>query len=317
MSYSGTPVKNYSEAQAALESLGLSDTKKNFYAKILNGSLQTKRDYNILPSISMAQAWIESSNKKGPGMSGLTQKANNLFGIKASKGWTGGTVTMSTAEYDKSGNKYYVDAPFRSYASWDDSIIDHGKFLQTKRYTDVRNATNYVDAANALQSAGYATSPTYASSLIDKIETDKLYAFDTYGGAGKGISINNRQYLPASRRPVSGGRGLSFTTSTTGYNGPSYSTVYGAKQPVSSTEKLMYQIIDIITNIANIESGASDKLDLLNNIGNTSNNVIVAGNGGGEQSNLKTASQHMGNQALSRNFKQAHRMVMQRETVNM
>jgi hypothetical protein len=79
----------------------------------------------------------------------------------------------------------------------------------------------------------------------------------------------------------------------------------------------MYQIIDIITNIANIESGASDKLDLLNNIGNTSNNVIVAGNGGGEQSNLKTASQHMGNQASSRNFKQAHRMAMQRETVNM
>lgn len=317
MSYSGTPVKNYSEAQAALEGLGLSDTKKNFYAKILNGSLQTKRDYNVLPSISMAQAWIESSNKHGPGMSGLTQKANNLFGIKASKGWTGGTVTMSTAEYDKNGNKYYVDAPFRSYASWDDSIIDHGKFLQTKRYTDVRNATNYVDAANALQSAGYATSPTYASSLIDKIETDKLYTFDTYGGAGKGISIHNRQYLPTTKRPVSGGRGLSFTTSTTGYNGPSYSTVYGTKQPVSSTEKLMYQIIDIITNIANIESGASDKLDLLNNIGNTSNNVIVAGNGGGEQSNLKTASQHMGNQASSRNFKQAHRMAMQRETVNM
>jgi hypothetical protein len=53
---------------------------------------------------------------------------------------------------------------------------------------------------------------------------------------------------------------------------------------------------------------------MLGNISGGSNNVIVANGGGGDTINLDMASRKMGNEASSRNFKQAHRLAMQKET---
>ena len=40
-------------------------------------------------------------------------------------------------------------------------------------------ATNYTDAAHALQSSGYATDPTYAKKIINVIESYHLMDYDT------------------------------------------------------------------------------------------------------------------------------------------
>lgn len=131
----------------------------------------------IRASITVAQAIIES----GWGQSTLAQAPyNNLFGIKASSTWSGRTVNMKTGEYY--GGKYVtVTAGFRAYNSQMDSFKDHSNFLlQNSRYAanGVVNSTSYQSMAQGLQNAGYATSPTYASTLISVVQKYGLNTLD-------------------------------------------------------------------------------------------------------------------------------------------
>ena len=80
--------------------------------------LQDMQQTGILASLTAAQAFIESNK----GNSGLTQKANNLFGIKGE--YNGQYVRMLTTEY-YNGVKQRVYANFRKYPSWQESIADH------------------------------------------------------------------------------------------------------------------------------------------------------------------------------------------------
>lgn len=134
------------------------------------GAVRGWTDKKILPSVSIAQAILESGwGRYAPG--------NNLFGIKAN-GWNGQTQLLSTHEYI--GGKYVaVKATFRAYASWADSIADHAAFLSVnKRYANLIGCTDYKRVCQMLQADGYATSPTYAQSLIALIEQYKLYQYD-------------------------------------------------------------------------------------------------------------------------------------------
>jgi flagellum-specific peptidoglycan hydrolase FlgJ len=144
-----------------------------FIQKVAEGAIDSYKKYNIFPSITIAQAILES----GWGQSGLTGKGNNLFGVKA-YGWNGAVVDMLTAEYNSDGSKYYVVASFRGYNSWAESIEDHSKVLLNDRYADVRSATNYRAAAEALRAGGYATDPEYPQLLISIIESYGLYQYD-------------------------------------------------------------------------------------------------------------------------------------------
>ena len=73
----------------------------------------------ILPSVTIAQACLESKW----GESELATKAHNLFGIKAKKDWKGESYTVRTAEYDKDNKQFFINAPFRKYNSWDESLL--------------------------------------------------------------------------------------------------------------------------------------------------------------------------------------------------
>lgn len=131
----------------------------------------------ILASLTAAQALIESSK----GNSGLTQKANNLFGMKGE--YNGQYVTMPTKEF-VNGQYITVNAKFRKYPMWKDSISDHsGLFLRSSRYANLRGCTDYKVACHNVQKDGYATSPTYAQTLINTIETYKLYLWDKEASA--------------------------------------------------------------------------------------------------------------------------------------
>lgn len=151
-----------------------SGDKKEFIERVSVGAIESYKSDNILPSITIAQAILESRW----GKSGLTQKANNLFGIKAFSSWTGPYVSMVTTEYDGAGNASYPVARFRAYSSWTESIKDHSKILLNNRYEGVRTATNYRDAAYALKKGGYATDPGYPMLIISLIESYGLYQYD-------------------------------------------------------------------------------------------------------------------------------------------
>lgn len=75
---------------------------------------------------AMAQAALES----GWFRSDLCRKHNNLFGVKAGKGWAGPTVMLWTAEYDKTTKTYYrVPASWRVYPSWNEALVDYARLI--------------------------------------------------------------------------------------------------------------------------------------------------------------------------------------------
>lgn len=134
--------------------------------------IKDMRENKILASLTASQALIESNK----GNSGLTQKANNLFGIKGT--YNGQSVTMPTTEY-YNGVKMTVNAAFRKYPSWQESISDHsGLFNRSSRYANLRGCVDYRLACEYVQKDGYATSPNYTQTLLKTIETYRLYNWD-------------------------------------------------------------------------------------------------------------------------------------------
>lgn len=96
----------------------------------------------------------------------------NLFGIKATGGWSGKVAEITTTEY-VNGAAQKVIAKFRAYDSYEDSLRDYARLItQSPRYAQVSQQTDSVQAwANGLQRAGYATDPDYASKLSRAINT--------------------------------------------------------------------------------------------------------------------------------------------------
>ena len=147
-------------------------TAESFLKVLKPYVLEDMKKTSILASLTAAQAFIESNK----GNSGLTQKANNLFGMKGE--YDGQYVIMPTTEY-YNGVKTKVDAKFRKYPNWLDSINDHSRLFNTsKRYANLRGCKDYKQACINVQKDGYATSPTYANTLISTIEKYKLYEWD-------------------------------------------------------------------------------------------------------------------------------------------
>lgn len=149
--------------------------QKNFIKTVGTLARADMQKSKILASLTIAQAILES----GWGKSGLTVKANALFGIKANR-WTGKVYSCATKEcYD---GKTYTNttACFRAYGSWAESVADHSAFLcGLRRYRAVIGETNYKKACRAIKAAGYATAPNYAESLISLIEEYRLTDYDT------------------------------------------------------------------------------------------------------------------------------------------
>ena len=136
--------------------------------KYKDWAIEQMKRYNIPASITLAQGLLESA----AGRSTLATEANNHFGIKCGGTWTGPYVLRND------------DAPnekFRKYKSARESFEDHSLFLQGRRYQGLYRLkiTDYRGWAHGLKAAGYATSPTYAESLIRIIEMYNLSQFDS------------------------------------------------------------------------------------------------------------------------------------------
>jgi len=135
------------------------------YAQIAVEEMHRSR---IPASITLAQGIIESGN----GNSRLALIANNHFGIKCKKDWSGESIQEDD------------DAPqecFRKYNSPIESYRDHSEFLKKgSRYAFLFDLepNDYKAWAHGLKKAGYATNPRYAEILISTIEKNNLHRFD-------------------------------------------------------------------------------------------------------------------------------------------
>lgn len=159
-------------------------------------AMKEMREHKIPASITLAQGIIES----GAGNSALAREAKNHFGIKCHKGWTGKTYTMDDDEKDEC---------FRKYKKVEDSFRDHSEFLTSRpRYADLfkLDIMDYEGWAKGLKAAGYATSPTYATALINRIKLNKLYLYDQLAMgmiSEKELKkrMNDSQEKPAEAKP--------------------------------------------------------------------------------------------------------------------
>jgi hypothetical protein len=131
----------------------------------------------FLPSVAFGQAVIESAD----GSSGLTVKDNNLFGYKGS--YKGQSGTYKTSEHD--GTSYYTtDANFRKYDTQEESLKDYLDLLE-KAY-NVKGITDREAYVTAVKAGGYATSPTYISTILSAIDNYDLAGLDTLDYSGNG-----------------------------------------------------------------------------------------------------------------------------------
>ncbi|UQS83228.1 glycoside hydrolase family 73 protein [Bombilactobacillus thymidiniphilus] len=152
--------------------------KNEFIKQIAPAAMKYGNQYGVFPSITIAQAILESDW----GKSQLAADYHNLFGVKSDGGDQ--YVSLQTKEY-VNGDWQTVSAQFQIYNSFDASIADHDKLLaygtswNTHQYKHVLASSNYVEAAQNLQVDGYATDPDYTDKIISLIEKYNLYQYDT------------------------------------------------------------------------------------------------------------------------------------------
>lgn len=155
--------------------------RNDFISKYKDAIIESIKGTGLFPSVLMAQAILESSDKYGnPGESRLSKYYNNFFGVKADPSWQGKKVNMTTGEvYD--GKHVTVGANFRVYNDPLHSFKDRNEFLlKNSRYQQagVFKAKTPEEQADALQSAGYATDPNYAYKLKSLIRLLNLKQLD-------------------------------------------------------------------------------------------------------------------------------------------
>lgn len=143
-------------------------TKDQYIDKYKGIAIEQMKKNGVPASIIMAQALLESGNGNGR----LAIEANNHFGIKCHKDWTGPTIHQDD------------DAPNECFRKYDDprsSFEDHSSYLKSNRryaFLFELKPTDYKGWAYGLKKAGYATNPRYAELLIKQIEDNKLYLLD-------------------------------------------------------------------------------------------------------------------------------------------
>ena len=219
----------------------ISSDHQDFINQLAPGAQNTWNEYGVLPSVSMAQAIVESAwGQSAPG--------NNLYGIKGD--YNGNYTMQSTQEY-YNGHYVTIQDKFRAYPDLATSVEDHGNFLAVNpRYSNLLYSKDYAYVCQMLQADGYATDPNYANTLISIISYNNLNRFDNGSsqpstnrpGANTGNNQNNGNPAPANNNgnnnqpaPSNDTNGMipasgAYTTSTSQYvrNGASTSASVAA-----------------------------------------------------------------------------------------
>lgn len=132
-------------------------------------------ELGIPANVLLAQSALETGwgNKVIQHSNG--QSSHNLFGIKADERWGGQQVNVSSLEYvDGKAKREFSN--FRVYESYQQSFEDYVDFIKSNdRYRNALQSNNNGEAyVQALQDAGYATDPQYASKVISIVEREAI-----------------------------------------------------------------------------------------------------------------------------------------------
>ncbi|OIK60963.1 peptidoglycan-binding protein [Oenococcus oeni] len=229
-----------------------------FLNEIIESAINGWTQYKILPSLTAAQAILES----GWGTSTLASEYHNLFGIKGS--YNGQTVDMPTEEY-YSGAYHEIDDYFRVYASDSESITDYEELLsENSRYSNLIGETDAATAAEEIYEDGYATDPDYTEELEEIINEYNLTAWDSLAFKYSGTVVATTGSTSTSTSSTS-----SATSSSASSAASSASSVSSSSSSTSSSSK-SYTVAsgDTLTSIAKAYGTTVSAIATANNISN-------------------------------------------------
>lgn len=116
--------------------------------------------------VNQAVLFAQAAHESGWGLSRLAVKANNLFGIKAGRGWQGEILSLPTKEFI-GGEWINCVAVWRKYPSYAECILDYALIINTLSW--YKGALKHLDNADQFLKAilpapgkpGWATDPRY------------------------------------------------------------------------------------------------------------------------------------------------------------
>ena len=162
------PSKRKKSAEVVNPNISYAEVVTNYIEEYAGIAKDEMKEYGVPASITLAQGILES----GAGRGELSKRANNHFGIKCHKGWTGERVYHDDDRDQEC---------FRKYKDPEISFRDHSLFLSERsRYSGLfkLRKDDYKAWANGLRKAGYATDPKYPQKLIGIIEKYNLSKLD-------------------------------------------------------------------------------------------------------------------------------------------
>lgn len=125
-------------------------------------------------------------------------KANAIFGIKATKSWKGKVYNSKTKECYDGINYTDITASFRAYNSLEDSIKDYFDLIcNSSRYKKALNCKNAEECITAIKNGGYATSPTYISTIMSIINSNNLIKYDKIESVGNVENSVHNSKIPS------------------------------------------------------------------------------------------------------------------------
>jgi len=165
------PVDKSSTLNKLFNDKALHGDSNEFKERMANHAKEASQATGVPAHLMLGQAALETGWGKREIKAADGTPSHNLFGIKATGNWAGKVVEAMTTEY-VNGVKQKRIEKFRAYDSYADSFKDFAKLMTNNpRYEKViANLNNVYDYAQAMQKAGYATDPNYATKLTSVIK---------------------------------------------------------------------------------------------------------------------------------------------------
>ncbi|WP_295745295.1 glycoside hydrolase family 73 protein [uncultured Limosilactobacillus sp.] len=190
------------ERPPADKALPMSVSQRQFVNHLAPAAQQLGSQYDLFPSVLLAQAALESNW----GQSDLALGHHNLFGIKALPHQR--AVTLPTTE-DSGSGMVKTTAAFCHYASDAEALAAYAQLLQSPLYAGVhrQQAHNYQAATRALTGV-FATDHLYHQKLNYLIEAYQLDRYDRPATAENQQEKDQQPPVPAAneKKPAAAAR---------------------------------------------------------------------------------------------------------------
>lgn len=150
--------------------------QQNFINSIYEALCKYAPTYNIkCYSAIIGQAILES----GWGKSKLASNFHNYFGLKCGSSWKGKSANMKTFEEFKGGTMTQTSDNFRVFDNLESGVKGYLDFINTKRYSNLKNVSSPKEYLQNIKNDGYASSSTYVDSVMKIVTSYNLTSYDS------------------------------------------------------------------------------------------------------------------------------------------